>query len=89
MYYIKLTAPLFLLLFYNMAHAGEEPTLCTGKETTLFSCKAGNKVVSIYSTPDLSLNSGQLTNKFGLPNKTPELIYPPKPMLVETAFSYS
>lgn len=51
---------------------------CSSDETVLFSCRTGNKTVSVCASPDLSTHSGSLQYRFG-PRGAPEIRLPQTP----------
>ena len=71
---ITIAITFFLLLFTNAAYA-LEPTLCKNKEITLFSCAAKNKIISVCSSKELSLEKGFVTYRFGKSKDIIELEY--------------
>lgn len=56
---------------------GAGASLCTAGETVVFSCGAGKtKTVSVCASPDLTRTEGYMQYRFGMPGKTPGLVYP-------------
>jgi hypothetical protein len=65
-----------ILIFCTLAaSASAAPTLCLGNEDNIFSCSAGQKLISVCASKDLAADHGYLQYRFGLPNKV-ELAVP-------------
>jgi len=56
--------------------ASAATTLCLSDESSLFSCRAGTKVISVCGSKDLAPDRGHLQYRFGSPNNV-ELTIPP------------
>src|ERR1700683_2916905 len=55
--------------------ANAASTLCLANEDTIFSCRAGKKVISVCASKDLTAEHGYLQYRFGAPAKV-ELTIP-------------
>jgi hypothetical protein len=73
---MKVTGLLGLLLFVAGQAQAATSTHCTTHEQVVFSCAAGNKVVSVCASDDLGQHNGSLSYRFG-PLGRPEISYPP------------
>jgi hypothetical protein len=49
---------------------------CTAQETTLFTCSAGKKIISVCASKDLNKSAGYMQYRFG-PKNAPEMQLPP------------
>ena len=52
------------------------PTLCSGAEIIVFSCRSGAKTVSVCASKEASARKGYLEYRFGDPAAVPELVLP-------------
>ncbi|MCJ7546559.1 MAG: hypothetical protein MUP30_07010 [Deltaproteobacteria bacterium] len=62
----QLAVTFVFLLFYGAAFAADSH--CLPEEETVFSCAAGNKVISICASKDISTTSGYMQYRFGALN---------------------
>jgi hypothetical protein len=86
----KLILLLFIVvsLFCAPMAWADSDSLCSSEENVLFSCSIGRKLVSVCSSKELSRTSGYVQYRFGLINKTPELVYPKEKVPPASKFSY-
>jgi len=71
-------------LLANVRTASAEPkSLCEARESVVFSCQTGKKILSVCLTAPTTIQY-----RFGVHGKRPELAYPPFGKEVESAFRF-